>query len=79
MVATMTYQAHQKGQGVAFQGYKLPKGVARRIEELGKLNDRRLACRSARDKYGLLELAACYAEKDMPLMAAEITKEAESL
>jgi hypothetical protein len=72
-----TYVAQRAGEGVHFKGIKLSKKILSRIEALGKMNDRRKACLGARDKDCLMELAARYAEKNMPKMAAEVAKEAE--
>lgn len=64
------------GDGVAFAAERLKPGVARRIEELGKMNDRREAYAAAGDGESLLALAEEYEEKRMPVMAEEVRKEA---
>lgn len=64
------------GDGVQFGYEKLKPGVARRIEMLGKMNDRRVAMKGLGDWKGLLQLAEEYEAKKMPKMAAEIRKEA---
>lgn len=49
------------GEGVPpLRGSELNRGIMRRIERLGKLNDRRLKLEGTRDTAGLLELALEY-------------------
>lgn len=49
------------GEGVPpLRGSELNRGIMRRIERLGKLNDRRLELEGAGDAAGLLALAAEY-------------------
>jgi hypothetical protein len=48
---------------------KLKPDIARRVEMLGKLNDRRVRAMAAGDDRALLKLAAEYEKKKMPSMA----------
>ena len=73
------YEPQKQGQGVRFRGYKIPKKVLLRIEQLGLLNDERNRYLAAGSKAGLMQVAAKYAERGMLKMAAEVQKEAESL
>lgn len=73
------YVPVQAGDGVSFMPGTLPAGVRRRIEELGVMNDRRLACRAARDQKGLMRLAEEYEARHMPVMAAAIRQEANEV
>lgn len=70
------YISNKTGDGVQFNFEKLKPGEARRIEELGRMNDRRVAMKGCGDWEGLLKLAEEYEAKKMPKMAAEIRKEA---
>ena len=70
------YVPNNVGDGVQFSYEGLKPAVARRIEVLGKMNDRRVAMRGCGDVDGLLVLAAEYEAMKMPKMAAEIRKEA---
>jgi hypothetical protein len=69
----------EAGSGVVWEDIRIKPEVMRRIEALGRMNDRRLALVSAGDGLGLLELAAEYEAKGMPRVAAEIRKEASEL
>jgi hypothetical protein len=53
--------------------------INKRIEVLGKLNDRRLKARGAGDRWALIEVSYGYAEIGCPRMASEILTEAEGL
>jgi len=63
--------------GEAQDQSELKKDVQRRIEMIGKLNDRRMAYITAGDGESLLRLAEEYAKKKMPRMARIVRKEAE--
>lgn len=56
---------------------ELKRDVARRIEMIGKLNDRRMEYITAGDGESLLRLAEEYEKKKMPTMANIVRKEAE--
>lgn len=56
---------------------ELKKDVQRRVEMIGKLNDRRMAYVAAGDGESLLRLAEEYKSKKMPVMANIVRKEAE--
>jgi hypothetical protein len=58
---------------------KTPLAMARRIEQLGQLNDRRVKYTAAGDRESLLKLADEYAKRRMTTMAAEIRREAEGM
>jgi hypothetical protein len=73
------YIPNNVGDGVQFGYEKLKPGVARRIEELGKMNDRRLKYVAAGDAESLLKLADEYEKRKMPKMAKEIRKEASDV
>jgi len=64
-------------------GYTLKQAERKRIDALGKLNDRRLRALAEANKPALLELAAEYAafgrHGGCPRMAQEIIAEAEAL
>lgn len=70
------YVPAESGDGVGFEDTKLKPAIMRRIEELGKLNDRRVAYRAAGDGESLLKLADEYDAKRMPVMAESVRKEA---
>lgn len=72
----MVYEKTLEGGGVSFMPGEIQPAIRRRIEMLGKMNDRRLGYVAAGDWESLLELAAEYEAKKMPRMAAEIRKEA---
>ena len=65
----------QTGSGVTFLDVKLKPAVSRRIEWLGLMNDRRIACLANNDMLGLLQLANEYEERGMLLTAKEIRLE----
>ncbi len=64
-------------------GYTLKQAERKRIETLGKMNDRRLRALAEANKPALMELAAEYAalgrHGGCPRMAREILAEAETL
>ena len=70
------YVAVQAGDGVNFMPGEIQPSVMKRIEMIGKLNDRWLEYRTAGDGESLLRLAEEYAKKKMPLMANIVRKEA---
>jgi hypothetical protein len=63
---------------IGLSSKKFPS-INRRVEKLGKLNDRRLKARSTRDRQALLEVAADYVDIGCPRLANEIMAEAEGL
>lgn len=71
--------ANLKGEGVGGLEAKIPKDVAKRIEVLGRMNDRRNQYRNNRMKDELMKLAMEYRRKGMMTMALEVRKEAEEL
>lgn len=58
---------------------ELKKDVQRRIEMLGKLNDRWMEYRETQDKESMLRLASEYEDKKMRVMARIIRKEASEI
>lgn len=74
---TPVYVPSLTGQGVSFMPGEIKPAIMRRIEMIGKLNDRRLAYMAAGDGESLLRLADEYEEKKMPVMANIVRKEAE--
>jgi hypothetical protein len=72
----LPYVPAESGDGVAFTFEKLKPAVERRIEELGVLNDRRVAYVAAGDGESLLQLADEYDKRKMPVMAETVRKEA---
>lgn len=74
----MDYQATQTGEGVSFPDVKLKPAIARRIEWLGKMNDRYTILLANRDNHGLLVLASEYEEKGMMQTATKIRLEVSS-
>lgn len=58
------------------QGIKRRQGLDRRIEELGRLNDRRIAALDRGDREELLRIAAEYLMRGMTATAAEVALEA---
>lgn len=70
-------QLFQSGSGVAFYEAKIKPEVLRRIEWLGKMNDRVNICLANNDSLGLLELASQYAERGMMATANKIALLAE--
>lgn len=58
---------------------ELKKDVQRRIEMIGKMNDRWMEYRATKDKESMLRLAEEYEKKKMRVMARIIRKEASEL
>jgi hypothetical protein len=65
----------ERGSGVRFFDLKLNSAVSRRIEWLGKMNDRRILCLANNDMLGLLVLANEYEERGMVNTARQIRME----
>jgi hypothetical protein len=70
-----TYQQQKPGQGVPPLRPKKMTAEEARIEELGKLDERRLQCGGDRDC--LHAVADCYEQKGMVRTAKQIRREAE--
>jgi hypothetical protein len=68
----------QQGEGIPPLKGELKQAILKRIERLGKMNDRRMKYIVAGDRMGLIDLAEEY-EARMPRMAVEIRKEAQEL
>ena len=73
---TIPYIQVKAGDGVYFMPGEIQPSVMKRIEMIGKLNDRWLEYRTAGDGESLLRLAEEYAKKKMPVMANIVRKEA---
>ena len=73
---TIPYIQVKAGDGVYFMPGEIQPSVMKRIEMIGKLNDRRLAYAATGDGESLLMLAEKYAKKKMPVMANIVRKEA---
>ena len=65
----------QQGSGVQFLGTRLSANISKRIEWLGKMNDRHTTCLANNDNLGLLELASEYEERGMTQTANKIRLE----
>lgn len=55
------------------------KAIKRRVEKLGKLNDRRLKARGEADRWALIEISYEYAAIGCPRLANEVVAESENL
>ena len=73
---TIPYIQVKAGDGVYFMPGEIQPSVMKRIEMIGKLNDRREEYLAAGDGESLLRLAEEYAKKKMPMMANIVRKEA---
>lgn len=69
------YEPAQAGAGITFAPGGLNAAIMRRIEMLGKMNDKRLRYVDAVDGESLLRLADEYERKKMKTMARMIRKE----
>jgi len=67
--------------GVKSDSIKFTPGIDKRIEEIGRLNDRRRRYNETRDRQALLLLAEEYRKygHGMPLRARQIRREAERM
>jgi len=70
------YVPNDAGDGVAFESTKIKPEIMRRIEALGKMNDRREAYKAAGDWMSLVQLADEYEAKKMLKMAESVRLEA---
>lgn len=68
----------QQGEGVPPLKGELKQAIIKRIERLGRMNDKRMKYMVAGDRMGLIDLAEEY-EAKMPRMAVEIRKEAQEI
>ncbi len=67
----------QPGSGISIPTGKLSPAIMKRIEWLGTMNDRVVACLAAADFPGLLVLASQYAERGMLQTANRVMRLAE--
>jgi hypothetical protein len=65
----------QQGSGIQFFDMKLKPAVMKRIEWLGRMNDRHIALLANNDELGLQQLATEYEERGMTKMANGIRLE----